>query len=300
MKAISGCSFVVEPGDLWQRRILRRYLSVAPSVERGAAGQHFSCPALPDLSIDLAGVPWLNKPLTTDDPSQRLEEGIRLGVGTEVLFPTFAWSLYCGGDSAFEAACMVAYNIWFSSIASSSPLRFYGAAMIPAGAAGLAELERCAKLTFRTAVIAADSPEALPEELLEAAAVTGLPVVLTQRGSATPATNFQRFTRESSALAEAALHLDGKRPRMIVLSEREAATSSSDPISHVTNRRPDGKRSDSVWGHLGQPISRDFPSDASAQPFFRDNAIRLYLLPDVTDAKFGDMRRARQLAMRIS
>jgi hypothetical protein len=300
MAAISGCSFVIEPGDLWQRRILRRYLKAAPFIEGGEGGERFVCPALPELSVRLADVPWLNQPLSSDDLQQRLEQATDLGVGAEILFPTLAWSLFSSIDAEFEAACMVAYNIWFSSVASSSPLRFFGAAMIPAGAAGLAELERCAKLTFRAAIIAANSADALPEEQLAAAAGVGLPVVLTQRGSATPATDFQQFGHESAVLARAALRLAGKQPKLIVLGDEAAALSRADSINRVSSQPPEGEDAGALWGHLGRRSIEDLRSCVSDQAFFRDNAVGLYQLPDVTDARFNDMRKARQLASRVS
>lgn len=295
MDAISGCSFIVEPADLWRRHILRRYLNLAPRIDTGA---NFICPSQTDVSISLANVPWIGQPLTTADQGRRVDQALELGIGAEIIFPTFAWSLFSLRDPDFAAACMKAYNVWFSSIASSSPLRFYGAAMIPDGEAGLAEIERCAKMTFRVLVVAADSSEVLPHELLEAAAAVGLPVVLTQRASAIPATDFERFTRESTKLAEAASRGGGTRPELIVLCGGKDGQGAGGVASYVVPAQGNGTTQRLLWGHLGRPLSSRVQVDADNETFLRRNALQLYQLSDVEDARFSDGRMARRLAAR--
>ena len=297
MDAISGCSFVIEPDDLWRRHILRRYLNVAPRIADG----NFSCASQPDVSIPLASVPWVGQPLTTADQAERADQARAYGVGAEVVFPTFAWSLFSLQDPDFAAACMRAYNVWFSSVASSSPLRFYGAAMIPSGEAGRAEVERCAKMTFRALVIAADSPDILPHDLLGAAAAVNLPVVLALRGSATPATDFERFTRESAGLAEAVSRRGGPHPALIVLGSQTGHGRAFATLTHVVvpMEARDGAQP-RLWGHLGQPLAARLQPGPDEAGFLRRNAVELYQLADVEDAKFSDARLARRLAARPS
>jgi hypothetical protein len=192
---------------------------------------------------------------------------------------------------------MTAYNVWFSTIASSSPLRFYGAAMIPAGAAGVAEIERCAKLTFRALVIAAESADALPEQLLRVAAEVKLPVLLAKRGSATPTTDFQRFTEESEKLAGAASR-SGRALSALVVAARSPVSAPERSVSYVAPALANKTDEQAVWGHLGQPLDSPMRVDPESQGFLRRHAMRLFQLPDIAEARFSDMREARRLAAR--
>lgn len=297
MAAISACSFVVEPSDLWLRLIARPYLSVAPRLERRRLGDCFVCPGESAIVLPSLDVPWIDGPLTSAIPDRRIDAAAALGIRAEVIFPTYGWTLFRVQDRALEAATMAAYNRWFTSIASSSPLRFFGAALIPSGEAGLSELERCAKLTFRVAIMAASSTAELPIALLDTAEALGMAVVLVKRSGATPPADLQRFGWESNELAVAARR-QRPRARLAVLCGRTIPPVSDDAISYVvTGPRPqeDANAARMCWGHLG--ADRRGYSDQAAT-FDRENALRLYKLPDIADTRFDDMRRARQLAAR--
>jgi hypothetical protein len=296
MEMISACSFVIEPWHLWRRRIVRRYYQIAPLIKKGDDQAAFSCTS-ESISIPLSAIPWRDHPLTSSDQAQRVRDAIALGIKAEVVFPTFAWSLFGLSDPYFEAACLAAYNTWFISPARSAMLRLFGAALIPSGTAGLTELARCATLNFRAAVISAASEEQLPRELLEAAARLDMPTVLVRRGGATPLSDFRRFTWESAGLATAAARSGCRVPPLVVLCNEAVEMVPDAAVNYVFpwGTPIEGDRRRILHGHLGHAGLRRSPDNPAAD---RENAIRLFQLPDTPTPRYESARAAARLAAR--
>jgi hypothetical protein len=196
---VSACSFIVEPADLWQRRISRRYYYRAPSVnvERGAPT--FLCPGEPAIRVPVDSVPWRNEPSTTANIWQRRDVLENAGIEAEVIFPTFAWSLFAIRDPDFQLACLISYNNWIAGLClTGSKHRFNGAALLPTGEAGARELERCAKMRLKAAVVCASEGTMM---VLSTAASLRMPVLLVRAAGPTPVTDLAAFSKDSSALA---------------------------------------------------------------------------------------------------
>jgi hypothetical protein len=199
MKRVSACSFIMEPGDLWQRRITRRYYYRAPSISVVDGAATFLCPGEPAIRVPVNSVPWRDEPSTTANIWQRRDVLENAEIEAEVIFPTFAWSLFAIRDADFQLACLRSYNNWMSGLClTGSTRRFNGVALIPAGEAGARELERCAKMRLKAAVVCATVQTKLA---LNSAASYKMPVLLTRPAGPTPLTDLAAFSKDSLALA---------------------------------------------------------------------------------------------------
>jgi predicted TIM-barrel fold metal-dependent hydrolase len=96
------------------------------------------------------------------DPVARLKDMDLDGVQTEVLYPSMARNLYGLDDAPLQTACLRAYNDWLHEYCSHSPSR-----LIPLSVLSvldidwsIQELQRCAKLGFKGAML----PSGLPED----------------------------------------------------------------------------------------------------------------------------------------
>lgn len=162
-KLISADSHVVEPPDLWVKRIDRRYLDRAPRGVSGEDQDYFFCPearALVDGKnrIGIASAILKRSEDITPkgrfedvlpgayDPIARVQDQDRDGVEAEMLYTSFGLCMYTIDDLDFQFACMQAFNDWLANFCSSAPSRFYGAAMIPTEPIerAIAEMTRCA------------------------------------------------------------------------------------------------------------------------------------------------------------
>jgi len=173
---ISADSHVLEPVDLWPARIEKRYRERAPHVIQQEDGRDlFVCEEIkpfPVSGLAVAGVDpkEYGKRMFTGyagirssgwDPVERLRDQERDGVIAEVLYPSLGMPLYGLSDGGFRAACFRAYNDWLAEFCSHSPGRFAGIALVPMDEvdAAVAELQRCARLGLRGAMIWGVPPE---------------------------------------------------------------------------------------------------------------------------------------------
>ena len=168
---ISQDSHVIEPPDLWTSRIDRKFKDRAPHVVRGEEQDQWWCDGRVVQGMGFA----INTGLRFEDASKITDVG-RLeavppggylpdehikdmkidGVDGEVLFPSYAFKLYnvvADGDLLTE--CLRVYNDWVGEFCNSFPDQLHGIAMLNVDdvAAGVKELERCAKLGFVGAMI---------------------------------------------------------------------------------------------------------------------------------------------------
>jgi hypothetical protein len=172
-QAVSACGFVVEPEDLWRRRINRAYLAAAPQVDESgfsvAGDLNLRAPAAPSRLLDVLSGP---------DPWARSQAMEKAGLQAEIVYPTYSWSLFGLKDKRPQAASFEAYNSWVYSFMIAAPLRLHGVALVAACDAGLFELERCAALKFKSAIVPAELGTAFAEELWPKVAALGMPVAL--------------------------------------------------------------------------------------------------------------------------
>jgi predicted TIM-barrel fold metal-dependent hydrolase len=208
-KPVSADSHVVEPPDLWLKRIDRRYLDRAPHGVEDQEQDYFFCPEARVLPGGKNRVGMTSSVDKKDeeisaigrfadilpgayDPLARLVDQDRDGIEAEVLYTTFGLCMYTIDDLEFQLACMQAFNDWLANFCQSAPGRFYGAAMIPTGPVDNAveEMTRCARTgVLRTAQISIgqdgdhgyDSPEWDP--LWSASVDLDMPISLHVGGS---------------------------------------------------------------------------------------------------------------------
>jgi predicted TIM-barrel fold metal-dependent hydrolase len=169
-KYVSADSHVVEPPDLWLKRIDRRFLDRAPRVVRERTGDAFVCADADQqrmgigtsataekssVEISLDNERWENVLPGAYDPFARIVDMERDGVEAELLYTTFGLILFAIKDQDFQFACFQAFNDWLANFCASFPNRLFGAAMIPTEpiARGIGEMGRCAKMGLKAAMI---------------------------------------------------------------------------------------------------------------------------------------------------
>jgi predicted TIM-barrel fold metal-dependent hydrolase len=203
LRVISSDSHVMEPADLWATRLDARYRDQAPCVVANDDGPGFSfvAPGLgrqpvagafaagksgDDYKEHLENAGYDSAHPGGWDPAARLEAQATDGVEAEVLYTTLGMRLYPIKDADLQRHCFAAFNDWLVEYSSYAPTRLLGIAAISLWdvAAGVAELERCAKLGLRGAMIWGYPPPGRPyhsevyDPLWAAAQDLGLPLSL--------------------------------------------------------------------------------------------------------------------------
>jgi predicted TIM-barrel fold metal-dependent hydrolase len=169
---VSADSHVMEPGDLWQRRLDRKYRDNGPRVSLTDAGVLlFSAPGVRPFPVAMGFGMGLNgqelyehvskaksydsAPAGGWDPIARLKDQDVDGVTAEVMYTTLGMPLFGMDDLELQMACFRVYNDFVSEYCSAAPQRLYGVCLVPLSDIGEAvkELQRCAKAGFRGAQI---------------------------------------------------------------------------------------------------------------------------------------------------
>src|ERR671935_2140537 len=181
-RLISSDSHVSEPPDLWVQRIDRKYQDRAPKVvlnPEGQEGAYFIYEGYPphNLAIGLGAgrtpeelAAFLKTGTYADarpggwDPAQRLPDMELDGVEAEVLYTTLGFRLFWLKDAGLQRACFRVYNDWLAAYCSYASKRLKGLALIPLydPKEGAQELERCAKLGLKGAMIWCSPPADRP------------------------------------------------------------------------------------------------------------------------------------------
>jgi hypothetical protein len=260
---VSACSFIVETDDLWQRRIERAYFDEAPRVERVGGEGRLVCPGDPRVRLSLSSVPWAVDPACSGDPFVRVPQLEREGISAEILFPTLSWALLSLSEP-LRSACLIAYNSWVWNITTTSPRRFYAAALLPQGADGLAELQRVAAIGMKAAILPVETLGADLDGLWGLAASLGIPLILARVGGATPFEDFSTFSKESGELTRHAARA-AAAVKFLVLGEAEE--DAPDNVSFVVSDA--GAASGRLfWGRFGAPPDSAVTDEGSAARYF--------------------------------
>jgi predicted TIM-barrel fold metal-dependent hydrolase len=150
-RLFSADSHVVEPRDLWLRRLPHRFQHQAPQVESREDGDYFVVPntdmpakpvgtegAMIDSKIagriaSPKGYRFDQQRPGASEPKARLADQDREGIEGEVIYP--GWLIvHSITDFDLKVACVQAYNDWlFEEFCSYDPNRLVGAAALPVG-----------------------------------------------------------------------------------------------------------------------------------------------------------------------
>ena len=198
---ISADSHVVEPPDLWTKRIDARFRSLAPRLiedqghHRWVVGEGVNLGSMGAPSQagrryeDLTGLSLAARmeevPDAAHDPEARLKAMALDAVDAEMVYSTIGTRIFTSlVDGELMSACFRAMNDWTAEFVSGSPRKLAGAALINVEDTDDAakELQRCAKLGLRAAAIPTypgdDTPYRLPgyDAFWTAAESFGLPL----------------------------------------------------------------------------------------------------------------------------
>ena len=161
-KIISADSHVIEPHDLWQKRVSAKFRDRVPHLSREATTDRLVCSGMNlDMPVGLmAGVFRADKDVRLegrweeDAPKGGFEIGARMadmkkdGLLGEVVYPTVSMGIYGVKDVELLWELLHAYNSWLAEFCASSGGRIKGIGMIIPDdpAAALAEVKRCKEL----------------------------------------------------------------------------------------------------------------------------------------------------------
>ena len=171
-RIISADSHTLEPPDLWIKTIGDKYGEETPRVVeeyRGHKGPFFfTGKQYARFQEQQEKAAQAGTPDAGHDPAARITFQQKTGIEAEVLYPTLGLSILHSSNrtdyrDVVRAASRV-YNDWLAEFIAHDPKRLIGSAMIPMDDVGWAveELERVAKMGFRTPMIHAAPPEGCP------------------------------------------------------------------------------------------------------------------------------------------
>ncbi len=165
---VSADSHIIEPPDLWTKRIDKKYRDQAPRIVQDAEGAKFMTGK--EAGGFFGGTHAANtKPKTTRsriedvpkgawDPDARVKDMEVDGVVAEVLYCTLAMRIFgYNNDPEYQAACFRAYNDWLGEYCSAHPNQLIGVALISTVDIEEAtnELKRAASLGLKGAAVSA-------------------------------------------------------------------------------------------------------------------------------------------------
>ena len=172
-RLLSADSHVMEPRDLWEKRIDAKWRNKAPRIEMlDESGDYividgmrprplaFEGP-MADLKAQGMEIPVpkgyryeQNRPGSWD-PNERLKDQDLDGVSGEVIYPGVGLHIVRAPDAEYLYACCRAYNDWLAEYCSVHPARLKGAALLPNRGPiewAVSEAERGAKMGLVTAI----------------------------------------------------------------------------------------------------------------------------------------------------
>jgi len=181
-RLISADSHVSEPPDLWETRVDKKYRERAPRLAvdlPGKEGAYFLyegyAPHPIGIGLGAGKSPeelkeFLTKATYADarpggwDPAARMQDNEIDGVEADVLYTTLGFRIFWLKDAGLQQDCFRVYNDWLAAYCGYAPKRMAGLAMICLydPKAGARELERCAKLGLKGAMIWCSPPADQP------------------------------------------------------------------------------------------------------------------------------------------
>ena len=179
---ISADSHVLEPGNLRQQRLDKKYRERAPRIfQDGASGKYkFGGQGVP--SVFYSGLFAVDKrgkelavhnagPASEQDappggwnPQRRLQDQDVDGVHAEVLYASLAFPMFRVDDRDYQKALFRVYNDWLTEFCAVAPERLIGMALIPLIDVqdGVRELRRAHKNGLKGGMIFASPPPGRP------------------------------------------------------------------------------------------------------------------------------------------
>lgn len=177
---------VIEPPDLWETRIDRKFRHRLPRVEDREGKKYMVVEGhKPQRVVDfkLEGQDLERSQRGSRDPQERWRDHERDGIDAEVMFPSRGLVAFVTPDPEFQMAQAVVWNDWAHETFGQHFDRMMPAPILPVVdvAAAVKEVQRLAKLGFRTFFMPAHVPQQpynLPvyDPLWAAIEETGLPI----------------------------------------------------------------------------------------------------------------------------
>lgn len=174
---VSADGHVVEPADLWTKRMDKRFRDRAPRVESRPDADYYIVEGLTPFPVGLEGVTIEEKiagQVTTPkgrrhaetrpgawDPQPRLVDQARDHLRAEVIYPGgFGLQFFHIHDAEYQQAAMRVYNDWLGEFCAVAPDRLLGAGLLPMRGPvewAVEEAERLAKTKgIRSVIIPAE------------------------------------------------------------------------------------------------------------------------------------------------
>ena len=170
-KMLSSDSHVVEPPDLWEKRIDPKFRDRAPYLAHEEDGDQWYADGVMFGSTGVAGqagqrfedgskLHWKGRyeediPLGGFDPHAHVKDLDADHIVADVLYPTQGLSVWLVPDGELLSAIFRAYNDWMADFCGPYPDRLKGIGMVNVDdvAEGVEELKRCAQMGMAGAMI---------------------------------------------------------------------------------------------------------------------------------------------------
>ena len=179
---ISSDSHVLEPAHLWMEQMDKAFRTQAPRVVHNPPGyegdywlfgdrapvtavQGFfagaSRKSYDEITDHLAKANYEERLPGSYDPAARLKDMELDGTVAEVLYPTYPLGLMTVTDAPLQRELFRVYNNWLAQYCAYAPTRLLGLGLLSVWAVALAvqELQRCATLGLKGAMIVSYPPE---------------------------------------------------------------------------------------------------------------------------------------------
>lgn len=179
---ISSDSHVLEPANLWVEQMDKAFRDQAPRVVHnppGSEGDYWifgdrkpvtavqgffagaSRKSYDEITEHLRTARYENRLPGSYDPAARLKDMALDGTAAEVLYPTYPLGLMTVTDASLQRELFRVYNDWLAQYCAYAPRCLAGLGLISVWDVDLAvgELQRCAKLGLKGAMIISYPPE---------------------------------------------------------------------------------------------------------------------------------------------
>src|SRR6201981_144898 len=180
ISVISADSHMMEPADLWETRLDKKFSDRAPKVVKNESGKGLLFVAPGVRLFPVAGGFGIGKSgeelkehlkkgyeaarPSGWEPGERIKDQDIDGVQAEVIYTTLGMPLFGLDDDELRRACFGVYNDWVGEFRAYAPKRLHPIALLSLDDIPLAvkELERCAKMGLKGAMIWGVPPEDKP------------------------------------------------------------------------------------------------------------------------------------------